>query len=195
MRLNQLYSGLTFLSVFISAFGYSEEIKFGHPQMGGSGCPHGSTQAVISPDGKTLKITLDSYSVEAGKVHGRPESRANCGFAIPVQVPSGYSISISGAKFNGAYDLPPGSSSKLKVEYFFAGQSGSIITKSYNGPSRDNYSILIAPSLAGVVWSPCGASTNIRMNTSGDVKAGEATHAMMNIHEIEEFQIQWRKCN
>src|SRR3954468_8775829 len=83
-------------------------ITLGQPIMGGTGCPAGSASAVLSPDGKSLSILFDQYTVQAGGTTGQQFDRKACSVAIPVHVPQGYAVSILQIDYRGFNALPVG---------------------------------------------------------------------------------------
>ena len=58
-----------------SAIAKADDIALGLPGYGGTGCPAGSVDAVLSPDAKTLSILFDQFSAEAGRSSGRTLDR------------------------------------------------------------------------------------------------------------------------
>jgi hypothetical protein len=192
---------LLLVAVILSATSaLADDIRLGQPAYGGTGCPQGSASAALSPDQKTLSILFDQYLVEAGKNNGRTVDRKSCNIAIPVHVPQGYSISLFKVDYRGFNSLPQGARSRFNVSYFFAGQSGPTFSKDFYGPQNQDYFISNDVVAASQVWSPCGADTNLRVNSdlmtqtngyrentlstvdSADIKAGLVYH------------VQWRRC-
>jgi hypothetical protein len=178
----------------------ADDIRLGDPAYGGNGCPQGTASAVLSPDHKALSILFDQYSAEAGRTTGRHLDRKSCNIAIPVHVPSGYSISLFQVDYRGFNSLPSGGSSRLNVDYFFAGQRGPSYSKQFNGELNQDY--LVSNKLIGesLVWSPCGADTNLRVNSSIMAETNsrnEQTIATVDSADIRSglvYHIQWREC-
>jgi len=180
---------------------FADDIRLGQPAYGGNGCPQGSANAVLSPDQKTLSILFDQYSAEAGNTTGKQVDRKSCNLAIPVHVPQGYSISLFQVDYRGTNILPVGGQSRLTVDYFFAGQRGPHYQKSFYGRLNEDY--LVRNSLTGesLVWSDCGAETNLRVNSSMMVQTNRSydqATATVDSADIKSgliYHIQWRRCN
>jgi hypothetical protein len=178
----------------------AQGITLGEPGYGGSGCPAGSASVTLSPDSKALSIIFDQYIVEAGGITGRTLDRKSCNISIPLNVPHGYSVSIFKVDYRGFNFLPRNGQSRFTAEYFFAGGRGPILSKQFRGPLNDTYTFtnnLIAEAL---VWSPCGAQTNLRVNSSMQTftnTAQEQTMSTVDSADIEAgliYHIQWRRC-
>lgn len=178
----------------------ADDLQLGHPSYGGNGCPQGSASAALSPDRKTLSILFDQYQVEAGRTTGRTVDRKSCNIAIPVHVPNGYSISLFKVDYRGFNSLPAGGSSKLNVNYFFAGQRGPTYSRAFYGQQNQNYFLTNNIEAASLIWSPCGTDTNLRINsdlmvqTNGRQEQAFATVDSADIKSGLVYHIQFRRC-
>ena len=189
---------VTILSYGSMAF--AQGLQLGEPLYGGSGCPAGTVGSVLSPDEKALSILYDSYIVEAGPSVGRMTAHKSCNVAIPVRVPQGYSVSIIRVDYRGFASAPYGSSVQLNREYFFAGSRG-LRLRSELGGHDDNYTITDNLVASAIVWTPCGASTTLRINTSiiarADRYGGDDVLATLDSTDVDTktvYHIAWRRC-
>jgi hypothetical protein len=184
-----------------SDFALADDISVGMPAYGGNGCPSGSASATLSPDSKALSILFDSYQAEAGGVTARRIDRKSCNLAIPVHVPQGYSIAVFQVDYRGFTAIPSGGRAQFNVEYFFAGSQGPRQVKTFNGPSSSDYELHDQLGAAALVWTPCGADTNLRVNSSMMAVADPGmrqTLATVDSADITAglvYHIQWRRCN
>ncbi|WP_020559690.1 DUF4360 domain-containing protein [Thiofilum flexile] len=173
-------------------------ITLGNPSYGGSGCPAGSASASISPDGSALSILFDSFTVEAGGSNARV-GRKSCNLSIPVRVPNGFSVSLIDADYRGFVDVPRGSMARLDTEYFFAGTQGPKFTTTFTGPYSNSYTKshnLIATSN---IWSACGASVNLRVNSGMMVRARGSSEALATVDSADfkagvVYHLKYRTC-
>lgn len=156
---------LSLLVGSLSAFA-QDTIQLGHPAYGGNGCPSGTASATLSPDGKSLSIIFDQFLTEAGPAAGRTIDRKSCNVAIPVHVPNGYSISVLAIDYRGYVGLPSMASARLQAEYFFAGMRGPRFVKDFRGRTDTDYTFNNQLGVQAMVWSPCGADVNLRINAS-----------------------------
>ena len=188
----------TLLSVVTAPTAMAADIQLGMPGYGGTGCPANSASVTLAPDQKSLSILFDQYVVEAG--NGRTMDRKSCNIAIPVRVPQGYSISVFQIDYRGFNSLPAGARSQFNVEYFFAGSRGVRQTKSFFGPAANLYELTDNLTAEALVWTPCGADTNLRVNTSMLVQSNRRQEqAMATVDSADVtaglvYHIAWRTC-
>jgi hypothetical protein len=183
----------------VASSSYADDISLGYPGYGGTGCPQGSASVTLSPDQKSLSILFDSFVAEAGST-GVRLGRKNCNIAIPVHIPQGYSVSIIGVDYRGYVAVPRGGNARLNTEYFFAGQMGPRFQESFPGGYNDDYTISHSLEATGLVWSACGTSVNLRVNTAMTVQSNARLDATMATVDSADFNagliyhLQWRRC-
>ncbi len=175
----------------------ADSISLGTPAYGGTGCPAGSAAAVLSPDQKSLSILFDNYVAQAGG--GKSFDRKSCNLAVPVHVPQGYSVSVLAIDYRGYNNIPAGAKSVFRVEYFFAGGTGPVFNKTFNGPKNDDYLITNSLTQSGTVWSACGADVNLRVNSSIRVTTVQNKDAIATVDTADVkaaivYKLQWKKC-
>lgn len=196
----------TLLMVFVCMFAWqsaraADEIKLGYPGYGGNGCPAGSASVTLSPDQTQLSILFDQYIVEAGGSTGKAIDRKSCNIAIPVTVPQGWSISLFQVDYRGFNSLPVGARATMNAEYFFAGSRGLRYSTMFRGPQAEDYMITDSMLAEALVWSACGATTNLRVNSSMMVQTnGRREQALSTVDSADVqagliYHLQWRRCN
>jgi hypothetical protein len=204
MKSRFAFSIMGFLVSIASALGSASTasasigLQLGLPGYGGTGCPANSASVTLSPDQSSLSILFDQYVVEAG--NGRQFDRKSCNIAIPVRVPQGYSISVFQVDYRGFNSLPAGARSTFNVDYFFAGGRGVRQSKTFWGPSANLYELTDHLTAEAVVWSACGAETNLRVNTNMLVQTnrrGELAMSTVDSADVTSglvYHISWRRC-
>ncbi len=186
-------------SLACAAFSYND-IRLGEPGYGGTGCPSGTASTTLSPDAKSLSIIFDEFMVEAGDSVGKRMARKSCNIAIPVHVPQGMSVSIVDVDYRGYVSVPKGGSARFSAEYFFAGQRGPRFTKNFRGTFDDDYFFQNTLGLYGMVWSPCGADVNLRVNASMLAKSNRYYDDALATVDSADFKaglvyhLQWKQC-
>jgi Domain of unknown function (DUF4360) len=182
-----------------SAVAKADTLQIGEPAYGGTGCPAGSASVSLSPDQTQISMLFDSYVVQAG--NGVAFDRKNCNIAVPVHVPSGYSVAIFGIDYRGFTGLPAGGRASLSVDYFLAsGGRGVHTSKTFMGPSANDYLKHDDIGVASMVWTACGADTILRANTSMLVQSNAASQQAMATVDSADinagliYQLQWRRC-
>lgn len=177
------------------------DIQLGKPGHAGSGCPIDTVSATLSPDKKSLSILFDDYLIEAGPSVGKKIARKNCQLAIPVHVPSGFSVSLMSVDYRGYLFLPRRSQAVFTAEYFFAGIRGPRMKKSFRGGMDDDYVMSKNLVLVADSWSKCGEDVNLRIATSMRVRnMNRNEDAMATVDSIDMksgiiYKLQYRKCN
>lgn len=175
-------------------------LRLGVPAYGGTGCPAGSASVSVSPDQSAVSILFDQFLTEAGNTTRRRIDRKSCNFAIPVQVPQGYSVALFAVDYRGYNAVPRGGYNRLDAEYFWAGTRGPRISRQFNGPLNDVYTVTDRLIATALVWSACGASTTLRVNASmmsmtnarneqtlGTVDSADVSSGLI-------YRLQWRRC-
>jgi hypothetical protein len=192
---------LTLAIPIVSFTAKADDLRLGTPGYGGTGCPAGSASVVVAPDQKSLSILFDSYVTEAGNPTGRQIDRKSCNLTVPVHVPQGYSVAVFHVDYRGFNALPAGATSRFNVEYFWAGSRGPIVNNNFNGPLNQNYILSNNLLASALVWTPCGASVNLRVNSSLMTRTNASMQQAMSTVDSADlaagliYHIQWRRCN
>lgn len=177
-------------------------IRLGLPAYGGTGCPGGTASVTLSPSEDAISILFDQFVAEAGDTTGRRTDRKSCNISIPVQVPNGYSVAVFQTDYRGFNLIPGGAAyTRLDTEYFWAGIRGPRFAQLYRGPQVDNYINTNGVLASALVWSPCGASVNLRVNSSIMAQTNnrnEQTMITVDSADVTSgllYHVQWRRCN
>lgn len=201
MRLGFMMKVLGALTVLATQAHAVDQLRLGTAAYGGTGCPGGSASVTVSPDQSALSILFDSYVAESGGSTGKMIDRKSCNISVPVQVPQGYSVAIFQVDYRGYGAVPYGAQAKFDAEYFWAGARGPKISRVLAGPYNDNYTLTDQIIASSTVWTPCGASVNLRLNTSMMAQTNarrDQTMATVDSADISSgliYHLQWRRCN
>lgn len=201
---NVFFKGLSLVALVAAVYmgestAQAQSLQLGYPGYGGNGCPQGSASISLSPDNQQLSILFDSYIVQTGGMSPRVD-RKSCNLSIPVTVPGGYSVSVVQVDYRGFNSLPRQARSQLAVEYFFAGSRGARTQKNFSGPLNDSFSTTDRLQAEALVWSPCGAQTIMRVNTSMTQFGspyGEDAMSTVDSADISSglvYHLQFRRC-
>ncbi len=175
-------------------------LRLGEPGYNGSGCPTGTASVTLSPDETELSILFNQYSAESGGFTGRRVDQKSCNLAIPVHVPQGFSVSIFKVDYRGFISVPSGGLARLSAEYFFAGGRGPRITRTFNGSYTSDYTVTDRLQATALVWSACGDSVNLRVNSSMMTQTnrnGDQAFATVDSVDISNgivYHVQWKRC-
>lgn len=202
MKIKNLTLGmaLSLNVIFTSQWVLATPLRLGVPAYGGSGCPAGTASVVVSPDQTAISILFDQFIAESGGSTGRRFDRKSCNLAIPVYVPGGYSVSIIAVDYRGFNVLPSGARSRFEAEYFWSGARGPRIIRDFFGPLNQGFSVRDELAAHSYVWTPCGASVNLRVNASiynqtnywqqqtlTSIDSADVTGQIV-------FHLNWRRC-
>ena len=195
-----LFSALASITLS-AAVSYADSPTLGTPGYAGSGCPGGSASVTLSPDYTALSILFDNYIAESGGNTGRTMDRKSCNIAIPVHVPQGYSVSLFKIDYRGFAAIPQGGRGVFRAEYFWAGIRGPDFLINRQEPYDGNFLLQDELVASAVVWSRCGQSINLRVNTSTEIYTNRNNdQAMLTIDSADIstgllYHLQWRRCN
>ncbi|HVY51476.1 MAG TPA: DUF4360 domain-containing protein [Devosia sp.] len=169
--------------------------SIGRLGIGGTGCPAGTAYAALGGGGATLSVGFTQYRAVAGGA--RSFERKACGIAIPFTAPAGKSVAIVGVTYRGRNSLPAGAKATIAAEIFFAGGNGPKVSRSFSGPTSGKFSFSTAA--AAPVWSACGASFNLRIQSSIRVETAGGRVASISIRSQDVaagliYQLRYRSC-
>jgi hypothetical protein len=170
----------------------------------GTGCPAGTWDAAISPDGKAFTVTFSNY--EAMVDPGQAFSIKDCTLGIDLKTPSGLSFAVTSFAYQG-YSLldSPGMNARQSAKYYFMGNPvpGVEQVSNMDGPYDDSYLFNDDVAVASLVWSPCGttrrlnALTRLVLRNNAD-KSGSGylntSTADGEIHHGFTFGLSWKTC-
>jgi hypothetical protein len=171
--------------------------------VNGSGCPDG-TAVEMASDNTSFFVSYSDYLATAGVGASPTDFRKNCQLNVLVHVPQGFSFAIAEADFSGFASLAAGASALERANYYFTGETPTtVVTHSFNGPLDDDWRTSDSTPVAALVFSPCGVSRNLNINTELRVSNGtsdaskttnfiamDATHA--SVQNI--FHFAWKRC-
>jgi hypothetical protein len=166
----------------------------------GSGCPQGSWDAEISPDGKQLSVTFHAYSTVIDE--GQSISLKDCMLAVDLKTPSGISFAVKRFRWEGHAELDsPGMSASFRPKYYF--QGNPVPAKEYRssmqGPMDDAVQFDEPIVDADLVWSPCGNARRLNVQSrlvlqNNPTRTGKGA---VNIDAMAlklRWDIAWRTC-
>ncbi len=191
--------------LFLSCLGHAQlllpGVKLGEPSYGGTGCPAGSASVSLSPDQDEISILFDNFVAEAGGDTRRTVDRKACELSVPLEIPQGYSATVIQTDFRGFNLVSRGGMNRLNTEYFWAGARGPSYSNMYRGPQNEDYFATNGVVASGVVWTPCGMSTNLRIRATIMTQTNRSLdQSMMTVDSADIssgliYHIQWKRCS
>ena len=172
--------------------------------VAGTGCPAGSWDASISPDGQAFTVTFSQYETTVGP--GQAMQIKDCTLGIDFHSPNGLSFAVSSFYYQGYALLDSaGMSARQTAKYYFMGNPvPAQENRSDMGGPYDNDYLFTDNILTGdLVWSPCGTQrrlnaqtrivlqNNPQRNGNGYLNTTSVDGATRTIFR---FGLSWRTC-
>jgi len=169
---------------------------------GGTGCPQGSASVDIFADKKSFQILLQEYIASTGPGVKINESRKNCQVTVGFHYPGGFQYSVFSSDYRGYADIAKGDTGYQKANYYFSGETKQVSTETkIVGPYNDDYLLHDEIPFSSTVWSPCGRSSGLSINTSVRLDSKDKKReSILTTDSIDgkvtyQVGIQWQKCN
>jgi hypothetical protein len=168
----------------------------------GSGCPAGSWDAAISPDGQQFTVSFDQY--EAIVNPGQAIAVKDCTLAIDLRAPGGLTFAVSNFSYKGyAWLDSPGMSARQTAKYYFSGNpiAGVDNSTTMQGPFEDSFDF--TDTVAELVWSPCGPTRRLNAQTrlvlvNNAQRTGSGiinnTSDDADLRVVFHWDLSWRHC-
>ena len=174
---------------------------------GGTGCKAGTAHISNSPDWATFTILFDEYKATIGPGTWIADHAKMCNLNFKINYPPGYQFTLYRANYTGSANLELGVTVKQTSSFWFAGFVGDKPTfqSTFYGPFDDQYSL--TDTLQSTVWSPCGASTTLNINTQLVMTSSKPqAQGLINVSNFDfifdksdknqhAYGVNWRRCN
>lgn len=118
------------------------EVSVRAVKYGGSGCPASSVSSSISNDGQAFTLVFSQLAAEAGPGVAAPLNRRHCQVDVELNVPRGWTYSLSHVDYRGYARLEQGVMGLLRSAYHFPGVSPREATgrRLFSGPFDGDFS-------------------------------------------------------
>ena len=182
----------------------SSGVSFTNITANGTGCPAGTWDAAISPDGQTFTVTFSQY--EAIMNPGQAIVVKDCTLGIDFHSPSGLSVAVSDFYYQGYALLDsPGMTGRQTAKYYFMGNPvpAKELRTDLVGPHDDSYLFQDQIMTADLVWSPCGVTRRLNAQTRLVLQnnAQKSGSAYLNTESVDghtgilfRWNLLWRTC-
>jgi hypothetical protein len=202
-KLVMVGSAFAMLTAASSAFAQGPDyVRVRSINFAGSGCPAGSVATNVSPDRQAFTLLFDSYIAEVGQGVSPREKRKNCVVNVDLDFPSGWTYTFFTVDYRGYVDLASSMVGTQQTSYYFQGSSATArLASNISGPAARDYQIRDNLAITSLVWSPCGASRSLNMNTEVriDNSRNPRGQGIMTLDSIDGqlkhiYGIRWRRC-
>ena len=169
-----------------------------------SGCKAGSVAISPSQDWTVVTLAFDSYIASIGPGISFVERCKNYNINFRLHYPQGLTFALYKTDYYGCVDLQTNVKATQESSYLFASQSPPPpppFISHWTGPKAKNYRLTDTLVGGAVVWSPCGASTTLKINTQvyldNSLNPGGTGYITTDVidHKVRTLLgIQWKQC-
>lgn len=168
----------------------------------GSGCPLGTVAKNVAPDYKAFTLIFSEYIAEIGPGIPLSSARRNCQITLDMYFPQGWQFAIASFDYRGYVTADAGVTGTQSSAYYFQGQGQTgRFSSNFNGPIDRDYQFRDTIGLTSLVWSPCGASRALNINTQVRLNnrlnpngSGLITTDSIDGQIVHKYGLQWRRC-
>lgn len=146
-----------------------------------NGCPEGSYSIVMSPDGTSLSILFDKFTLESSGIAGNTKPKKVCRISAPLNLPANQSIGVYKVDYRGFAKLVKKQETDLEVQYFLGPQGndrGRVFKRKVKGPHEGDYLFTETIGAGQMKRVGCGTAAvlnlGITLSLDGALQAGEA---------------------
>lgn len=150
-----------------------------------NGCPEGSYSIVASPDGTSLSLLFDKFTLESSRVPGSPMPRKVCRISAPLNLPANHSIGVYKVDYRGFAKLFARQETNLEVQYFLGPhdtEHGRVFKRKVKGPREGDYLFTETIGAGQMKRVGCGTTAvlnvNITLSLNGVQQVGEAMSSL-----------------
>ena len=170
----------------------ADPVFFSAPvEMAGTGCDPGSV-SVVGENTSSLSVLFSRYDAGKGAVSGL--ARSSCNFAVPVNVPQGYQLSVLTADWNGFVN-----GQGRFTRFYGTSQNPRAVNpgvKSLSSPSGAGWQANDGLMHSTMVNGCAGGKFNLRINSSVQAVGSNSYTAVdtLDMNNKVVFHLKWKKC-
>lgn len=172
----------------------------------GSGCPAGSVNAVLAPDGSAITLLYDAFEA---KVLGATSSAVKkCDVVIKLRKPQLYSFALEAADFRGFVGLEHGAraTQQVKIETG-SGKLGklnlNLASQQWRGPISEDYILTAVKPVEGMKYLSClqpnkkaelKVKSTITLENFGSGAEGQIAVDSVDGRLVQRYNLKWMNC-
>lgn len=171
-------------------------LEVGIPEFAGNGCPAASATVYMGDSADDIFMFFHQYVAKAGGASKKSLVRKSCSVAIPITIPAGIKVGLYNLNYFGDKVIPKGGKGQLKLEQFFVGQQGVTTVKTFAGKSDSSFIVGEVENTVSTIWTKCGESSNLRINSSLLVKTNaKQEETILKMDGLLAFGLIWEACD
>lgn len=172
------------------------------------GCPAGSYAIVVSPDGATMSLLFDKFTVESAGILGTTSPRKVCRISAPLNLPENHSIGVYKVDYRGFAKLSAKQKTHLEVQHFLGPHDGDqehgrVFKRRVKGPYEGDYLFTESIGAGHMKRAGCGTATvfnvSITLSLNGDLSTDEAMASLdttdASQREALVYHIDLKRCH
>lgn len=164
-------------------------------------CEEGTYSVIGSPDGATISILFDNFSLTGGNRRGI--ERISCSMQIPLNLPEGYSLGVYKVDYRGYARLAPRQNSILSVDYTLGFRNKSRRHRGRIQGAHDGDFVFSERIGAGFMKRVgCGEAAVLNVAAAIELKTrGEPGEAMVTLDSLDGasqgalvYRVDYKRC-
>lgn len=186
---------------------HPSKVRVQYAKHSGSGCPHGSVQAVLAPDASAITILYDRFEARAGGGSGVGDAESECRVEVKLDIPLLWSVNVDSVDVRGFVSLERGMTAYQDIRV----QTGigknpfnfGFGLQQWRGPVQKNFILSSAKPLEGPNWLSCiPAKDETKINLRTRLKVERGAHdreGLITVDSadgrlIQRYKLSWRNC-
>ncbi len=146
-----------------------------------NGCPAGSYRVTMSPDGTSLSLLFDQFTLDSSGISGGANPRKVCRISAPLNLPAYQSIGVYKVDYRGFAKLGAKQETNLDVQYFLGphdNEHGRVFKRKVKGPHEGDYLFTETIGAGQMKRVGCGAAAvlnvGITLSLDGVLQGSQA---------------------
>ena len=156
------------------------------PASADSGCPAGTVQTIVSPDGMTLSLLFDQFAVSAPAGAARTFAKKTCEVLVPLHLAAGNSLGIYRVDYRGFAHLSDLQGSELITRYaFVADKWQRVARKLVNGAYDGDFDFSETVGAGTMRRAGCGEAAVLRIVIALSLTARGPMAALSTLDSVD----------
>jgi hypothetical protein len=183
------------------------EVQVTGVRLRGLGCPEGTVQVVLSPDGSAMTLLYDQFTLAVDATTARKQME--CDVIIDIHKPAGHGFVVDGASVRGFIALDTGMLADQTIKVISGnGQverqaSAEFGTQSWAGPLSQDFELTAVRPVAAPELLSCAPNkqtekfvirSHLRIFPKHTAGSGQLTVDSVDGHLTQHYHLNWVKC-
>jgi hypothetical protein len=167
-------------------------------KINGSGCRKGTATVAVSADNTAFTVTYNGYLVQTGAK--KKDQQKDCKLKLKVDVPKGFTYTISGIDYRGYARLERGATGWMGADYSFQGSNRTVsVNHPFTAPTDDDWQVTDTETVG---FEPCGKHRQLDIDTELVVGAGTSDPTATSVVSMDStdgavqttYHLAWQAC-